>query len=100
MGEPREFWIKYMEAAKHFPGTTIQQHWENGFRKGAEIEKAKAEKLAEALEFYAKSDYEGEVDRNGFIDPSEWTHTQPDVLEDGGERAIKALADYRGESDG
>lgn len=45
------------------------------------------------LRFYAESDWEVKVDRQGYFDPSMWTIEQPQILNDAGECARNILSE-------
>ena len=63
-----------------------------------EDERAKSEKLLEALEFYAdSSSYDTTIERNGYTDPSEWDQIPPVICDDDGYIARDAIAAYKGE---
>jgi len=62
------------------------------------LERAKSEKLLDALEFYAdSSSYDTTIERNGYTDPSEWDQIPPVICDDDGYIARDAIAAYKGE---
>ena len=54
---------------------------------------AEIERLREALQFYADASYERTVEDDlGYkYNPEEWIYNEPEILEDGGQRAREAL---------
>lgn len=67
--------------------------YQNWFMEKAGYNKMKEnyEKLLETVKFYAEADYEVKVDRQGYLDSSEWTYVLPEIVEDAGQRAREVL---------
>jgi hypothetical protein len=77
-----------------FPESVVGSY-QNWFMEKAGYDKMEEnyKKLLECVKFYAQADYEGSVERNGYLDKSMWTTEAPEILEDAGERARKVLSE-------
>jgi hypothetical protein len=69
--------------------------YQNWFMEKAGYDKMEKDyrKLLECVKFYAQADYEGRVERNGYVDSSSWSKESPEILEDAGERARQVLSE-------